>query len=419
MAFVMSAGLAQVESSVKAVGRGNGRRYTLVQNCFRYFDLQNIGGSPHHLSLFQMPGAFTFGRHRKKVDIEQTFRLLTDIFQFSPERLWATYFHGDMVEGIELPSDDESCEAWIDAGVPPEQVIGLGADHNFWKQNANFVGANHAAKCGPNTEIFFDKGKHLNCGTDCSPPCGCGRFVEISNTLFITLNIDENGRTVFPLDEPFTETVIGSERVEMLLQGVSSVFNIDCIKPMVEFVINQSKNTFEEKDVEISKHSHIIADHIRAIIFLTADGAPPPGKGGRARLMRKLIREMLTSIKILNVYDKGFIPSLIDCMISLYSKENIKLPAYRQRALDHIIQESKSFDKTIEKGLRQLRRLSSAPYKKSISGEEILALEKHFGVPMPLLENEVHKLRLRFDLQEYLSAYSEWKSNLLESNSGK
>jgi len=418
MAFVMSAGLAQVESSVNAFGGGNGKRYTLIQNCFRYFDLKNIGNSPYHLSLFQMPGAFTFGSHSKKSDIKQTFRLLTDVYRFSAQNLWATYFKGDVVEGIKLPADSESCNAWVGVGVPENQVLGLGAEHNFWKQNANFVGENHAAKCGPNTEVFFDNGRHLKCGPDCIPPCGCGRFVEISNTLFITLNIDANCRSVFPLDEPFTETVIGAERVAMLLQGASSVFDIDSMAPIVEFVRDQAIHDSDEwrKEDGAQTHSQVIADHIRAVLFLTSDGAPPPGKGGRARLMRKLIREMLTSQKLLGINGKGFLPDLIDVVIDLYSREHRRMAAHRKKALEYIVHEGDCFDKTLDRGFRRLERLMENKLDGKISGREILLFEKDCGVPVPLLERDLERMKLQFDSQEYLSAYRKWEARLVESN---
>jgi alanyl-tRNA synthetase len=418
MAFVMSAGLAQVESSVNAFGGGNGKRYTLIQNCFRYFDLKNIGNSPYHLSLFQMPGAFTFGRHRKKSDIEQTFRLLTDVYKFSAQDLWATYFKGDVVADIELLADSESCNAWVGVGVPENQVIGLGAAHNFWKQNANFVGENHAAKCGPNTEIFFDRGLHLKCGPNCMPPCGCGRFVEISNTLFITLHIDENSRAVFPLDEPFTETVVGAERVAMLLQGASSVFDIDRMAPIVEFVRDQAINDSDEwrKEDGAQTHFQVIADHIRAVLFLTSDGAPPPGKGGRARLMRKLIREMMTSQKLLGINGKSFMPGLIDVVIDLYSKELPRMAAHRKKALEYIVNEGDCFDKTLDRGFRRLERLMENKSDGKISGREILLFEKDCGVPVPLLERDLERMKLQFDSQEYLSAYRKWEARLVESN---
>ena len=126
MSFVMSAGLVQVETSAILHGGRSGDRYALLQNCFRHFDLDRVGGSDTHLSLFQMPGAFAFGPVNKRDRIAQTWALLTEAYGFRADALWVTYFAGDEVAGHSFGPDQEAYQTWCDLGVPIERIVGLG-----------------------------------------------------------------------------------------------------------------------------------------------------------------------------------------------------------------------------------------------------------------------------------------------------
>ncbi|HEY72314.1 MAG TPA: hypothetical protein G4N99_03500 [Thermoflexia bacterium] len=415
MSFVMSAGLAQVETSAMLRGGRVGDRYALLQNCFRYFDLVNVGESDIHLSLFQMPGAFTFGPVSKRDTIARIWGLLTKAYGFHPDSLWVTYFAGDEVAGHTFGPDLETYQAWRRAGVPPDRIVGLGAEHNFWKQGASVVGAEHVPKCGPNTEVFFDRGAHLSCGATCCPGCGCGRFVEFLNTLFITLHIDDDTAIVKPLEEPFTETVVGTERVAMLLQGASSVFEIDSVQPLIEHV----RDFTQAQALPVAdriRHERILVDHIRALLFLVADGAPPPGKGGRARLMRKLVREMLTSQKLLDIPDPAFIRSLVESTLDLYTDQHPRLSSAQNKLLEYVTDERGRFERTLQAGRRQLDRLLTRQGKRHISGEDMLDLEKRHGVPEPLLEVILTQRQVRFSQQAYRAAHARWRRAVVGAN---
>lgn len=385
MTFVMSAGLVQVETSARVHGGLADKKYALVQNCFRYFDLVNVGQSATHLSLFQMLGAFTFGPFSKRECVSQIWRLLTQVYGFQPDSLWVSYFAGGEVAGRLFAPDRESQLAWRDTGLPESQIVGLGAEHNFWKQSANVVGKEHTPKCGPNTEVFFDRGAQLACSPACRPGCRCGRFVEFLNTLFITLHLDEAANVVKPLAEPFTETVIGAERLAMLLQDAPSVFEIDEMRPLLEYVqANVTAHTLSLADR--TNHERILADHVRALVFLTADGAPPPGRGGRARLMRKLVREMLTSQKMLGLADLKFMPSLVEVALCQYAHRQPALRQAQERVLCYIAAEQHLFEKTLRDGQRYLERLLRQRGNIDLSPQDVVDLEKFHGVPRLLVE---------------------------------
>ena len=320
----------------------------------------------------------------KQTCTAQIWDLLTNEYGFPPETLWATYFAGGEVAGHLFEPDTETYQAWRRAGLPPERVIGLGPEHNFWKQGSSVVGEREAPKCGPNTEVFFDRGKALACGPDCAPGCRCGRFVEIQNTLLITEHMEDDTGIIRPLREPFIESVIGAERVAMLSQGKESVFEIDSIFPLIKHVRGAMQAPLFPV-VEQSKQERILVDHLRALLFLTADGAPSPGRGGRARLMRKLARGMITSQKLFKIAEPTFVSSLIDLALDLYAGQQPQLPPARQTLLNYLGEERALFERTLARGKRKLNRILKNKSGK-ISGKDMVDLEKRHGMPAPLLE---------------------------------
>lgn len=406
MSFVMSAGLAQVERSAAQQGGKSGDHYALLQNCFRYFDLDTVGNSDIHLTLFQMAGAFTFKSVNRQTCAEQIWDLLTLEYSFQPEALWVTYFAGGEVGGHYFGPDQATYQAWRQVGLPPERIVGLGPDHNFWKQGSSVVGEREAPKCGPNTEVFFDRGQALACGSDCAPGCRCGRFIEIQNTLLITEHMDDKTGVVRPLDEPFIESVIGTERVAMLSQGKESVFEIDSVYPLIEYVRQYTQRPLSPC-VDQTKYERILVDHLRALFFLTANGAPPPGRGGRSRFMRKLSRGMITSQKLLKISDPAFIASLVDVALNLYTDQHPQLPPSRQELLTYLAGERTLFEKTLRRGKRRLDRILNRQ-NGQISGEDMVKLEKHHGMPEPLLEVLLARKQVTFSRQAYQSAYAAW-----------
>jgi alanyl-tRNA synthetase len=404
MSFVMSAGLVQVETSARQHKGPLGDRYALVQNCFRHFDLDQIGESDLHLSLFRMPGAFLFGPVDREAAIARTWRLLTGVYGLPVDRLWVTCFSGDLVAGHRFEADREARDAWLGLGLPVERIVGLGAGHNFWKQGASVVGEEHVPKCGPNTEVFFDRGAHRACGPGCKPGCSCGRFVEFLNMLFITWHIEDKAGIVRPLEAPFTETVLGAERVAMLLQGAPSAFEIDSIRPLVEEVRRIAHAT-SIPAADRWRQERVLVDHLRALLFLTADGAPPPGRGGRAYLMRRLTRGVLTAQRLLAFPEIGAIDSLLHVALGLYAQDHPQVFRAQMLLRDCFSEEHAHFQRTLERGQRHLDRLLKRRGDGRISGEEMVEFEKQHGVPEPLLEMILRERQIQYSRDAYRAAY--------------
>jgi alanyl-tRNA synthetase len=409
MTFVMSAGLVQVEMSLDQLGHSDdGDFYVLRQNCFRHFDLDSVGKSNVHLSLFEMPGAFTFGLNDKAMAVQQVWDLVTKTLEIDPARLWVTYFGGGTKGGHQFPPDVETYQAWRQIGLPEERIVALGPNDNFWMQGGGIDGHEPSRKCGPNTEVFFDRGEDLRCSAECRPGCRCGRFVEFANSLFIFAEVDEETGALRPMDRPFDETVIGTERVAMISQGKASVFEIDCIRPLVDkvrfFCSGSDADDWTDRAVQI------ISDYVRALLFLIADGAPPPGKGGRQRIVKLLIRGVVTQQRILGISSSSFLPELIDTIITTYGEQYPKLADGRQLLLDYFAGERMRFEKTLQKGYRRLDRLVETS-KRAPSGEQMVDLVKKHGFPLPLIKAALHQRGFDFEDQAYHNALMKWRES--------
>lgn len=409
MTFVMSAGLVQVETVLNHRERSwSGKEYVLLQKCFRHFDITTVGTTDMHLSLFEMPAAFSFGPVREIDSIHRMWELLTSTFGFPEENLWVTYFAGDEIFGHTFEIDSEVCYAWREVGLPEERVIGFGANANFWKQGDGISGQGRYHKCGSNTEVFFDRGSYLSCGSGCRPGCHCGRFIEIANLDFVGAEIDKQTNILRPIANPFTELVIGAERMAMILQQRKSIFDIDSIASIKRTVRKFSKtNGIPSKMV--SESENILVDHWRAIIALVADGAPPPGKAGRQRIMKILIRGILARQMILGV-DPNYLSSITDAMIAgcLESQNPIKI---QDTVLSYLKIESERFMQTLDKGRRQFQKLLTNNGN-SLTGEEVVHLEKQWGVPSTIVELWLLERELYFDNSAYEDALRGWRSSI-------
>jgi alanyl-tRNA synthetase len=412
MSFVMSAGLVQVENSLAKSIKREGNRYVLVQECFRHFDLEKVGTDDTHLSLFEMPGAFIFGPDGKSGTVRGMWTLATSVLGLDKDHIWATYFNGGQVKDDNLPEDIETRDAWLKSGILENHIVGLGIDKNYWIQGKGIEDVSVSKKCGPNTELFYDRGTQRACGENCKPGCNCGRFVEFSNSLFICSEIKRDKRFIQPLENPFTETVIGTERIAMIRQGSQSVFEIDSIKPLITTL-----HQFVRKTITLEMliaHERVIADHLRGLYFLIADGAPPPGKDGRARIIKMLIRRVATRLIILDIDPRLILSEILACVSRMASK-NMQGAEIKKQVITYFLSEYERYSRTIKRGEYKLMQILKENGGDTLSGPQIVCLEKQWGLPSLLTAMILQKLELSFQEDEYksvLSIANETKENL-------
>jgi alanyl-tRNA synthetase len=392
MSFVMSAGLVQVEKSLAQIKNRDSDKYVLVQKCFRHFDVEKVGNDEIHLSFFMMPGAFIFGESDCTQIIQQMWEFATNILEFPKERLWASYFQGDMVLNTRIEEDLPTRSTWLAMGLSPKRVVGLEKKHNFWIQGNGLQGNAEPRKCGPNTELFYDKGQELACSNNCLPGCNCGRFVEFSNTLFIRYQTDHICQELIPIANPFTETVVGAERVAMLTDGVSSVFKTEeysYISDVICSFVEQSPTTTQDKQ----KHVKVISDHLKALYHLVSDGAPPPGKDGRQRIIKILIRRIFARQMLLGITSATFLRETIH---AIASHESIPASSETCSKLEsYFAEETDRFSKTITRGRIQIENMLSRNNNNRLSLEQISILETQGGIPGILTDSILESLHAK------------------------
>ncbi|MFZ1570503.1 MAG: alanine--tRNA ligase-related protein [Thiolinea sp.] len=294
MSFVMSAGLIQVENNLETIIEETGGKFTFTQPCFRHFDLQQVGLDPTRLSLFHMAAAFNIGSSERETVLPRLWYFLTEVLNLAQEHLWISY-----LDDAELGRDQASFDCWQGLGVKPSHLIPLDQQHCFWRQRSTGQIASDGKKCGPHTEVFYERIEVAcpQCEQRRAPigTCRCGRFVEIANSLFIENYLNEFGQLI-PAPTVFAECVVGLERLEMILRHLPTVYHIQRFAAWR----NQFSALLPPHNTEAEQALGLILDHLSAFISLVEHGAPAPGRGGRKYIMRKLARELMKKMLLLD-----------------------------------------------------------------------------------------------------------------------
>jgi len=290
MSFVMSAGLIQVESDLDQIVEDTGGQFVFTQPCFRHFDVKQVGLDTTHLSLFHMSAAFHIGCSERETVLPRLWHFLTKTLSLDNKRLWVTY-----LDDTEYGRDQRTFDCWKEAGVDESHLIGLSQEHCFWRQRSTGQIASDGKKCGPHTEVFIER-DGFECGEHCEKgnpgACRCGRFVEVSNSLFIENYVSDDGKLI-PADTVFSECVIGVERLAMVLQKAPDVHHVDRFEAWRKVLKPQlAQITSEQYEPSVN----LILDHFSAFNKLISEGAPEPGHGGRKYIMKRLARSAFQKI---------------------------------------------------------------------------------------------------------------------------
>ncbi len=275
-------------------------RATSSQKCLRTDDLDKIGKTDFHHTFFEMLGNFSFGDYFKKEAIAWAWEFLTHELKLPVEKLWVSVYK----------DDKEAKEIWLkDIKINPKRLVELGDKSNFWPSEAKEKGPN--GPCGPCSEIFFDYGENPHCSNQsCNPDCDCGRFSEVWNLVFTQFNRKEGG-VLEPLPHKNIDTGMGLERLTAVVQGKKSNYDMDLFLPILKAIdheLEKAKLTLERSQ------KHIMADHIRAIVFAISDGVVPSNKE-RGFVIKRLITDG-TDI-ILRNHGHPFIHKLVPVIVEL------------------------------------------------------------------------------------------------------
>ena len=364
-----------------------GKRLTDYQKCLRTNDIDEVGDN-RHLTYFEMLGNWSLGDYFKEEAIAMSYELLTKEFGIDPNKLSVTCFAGDE----DAPRDDVAANAWKKAGIPKERIYFYGKDDNWWI-------AGEEGPCGPDTEMYLDTGKPA-CGPDCQPSCGCGKYVEIWNNVFMEYYKSKDG-SITKLKQQNVDTGLGLERMTMLLQGKETPFDTEIFLPIME----KLKELAKQDAIESRR---IVAEHLRASIMVIADGGKPSNID-RGYVLRKLIRRMTRHLNKLqiNLEELG---KLIDLYIDTLQELYPELQSKKEMIKQTIIEEKNKFMKTLLHGEKEFEKVvakAKQENKTIIDGYTIFKLYETYGFPPEITTDLAKEQGFYVDLSEFDKLFKE------------
>jgi alanyl-tRNA synthetase len=347
-------------------------------------DLDDVGRTARHLSLFEMLGNFSFGDYFKDGAIDLAWEFVTREMGFDPERLWATVFAGD--PELELGKDEVAVGGWERVGIPRERIVGLPRAENFWQ-------AADTGPCGPCSELYYDRGEEYGCRRpECAPGCDCDRFLEFWNLVFMEFDLAVDGELT-PLPQQNIDTGLGLERGAMLLQGVESVFDTDGYQRIMDWVAEESGVAYGDSP-QATKAHRVLADHGRAMTFLIADGVTPSNEA-RGYVARRLIRRAVQQAQRIGLECVFRLPAVVvEQMESAY-------PELRDHAeeIERIVKaEEERFRETLARGLKVFEEIADA---EAITGEQAFTLAATYGFPIELTAELAEERGQVVDVDEF------------------
>ncbi|RUM89018.1 MAG: alanine--tRNA ligase, partial [Thermodesulfatator sp.] len=401
-----NAGMVQFKRVFLGEEERSYRRAASCQKCMRaggkHNDLENVGYTARHHTFFEMLGNFSFGDYFKAEAIEYAWEFLTRRLGLPRDRLYVTVFR----------EDNEAAELWHKiAHLPAERIVRLGEKDNFWAMG-------DTGPCGPCSEIIYDQGPELGCGRpDCGPGCDCDRFLEVWNLVFMQYERDETG-TLKPLPRPSIDTGMGLERITAVMQGVPSNYDTDLFAEIMSHIAELSGKDYREGG-EITVAFRVIADHLRASVFLIADGVVPSNEG-RGYVLRRIIRRAQRFGRILG-FTEPFLFRLVPSVVQEYGDFYPELPRAEQAAQKILEIEEGRFLETLSRGLEileeELRKLS-ARGERYIPGEIIFRLYDTYGFPQDIVRDVALSRGFEPDLAGFERLLAEARARSRESWKG-
>jgi alanyl-tRNA synthetase len=381
-----NAGMVQFKDVLLGREKRDYVRATTSQKCVRaggkHNDLENVGRTARHHTFFEMLGNFSFGDYFKEEAIRFAWTFLTQEMALPIDKLWITIYE-----------DDDEAEGFWKAHVSPDRIVRMGEKDNFWSMG-------DTGPCGPCSEIHVDQGPALGTGPEDILGGEGDRFLEIWNLVFMQYNRDASGNLT-PLPQKGIDTGMGLERIAAIMQGVHSNYDTDLLRPIiatVEELIGKPYGHDDNDDVSM----RVIADHIRAICFLLADGVLPENTG-RGYVLRRIIRRAARHGKMLG-FEEPFMYRLVDMFAALMGESYPELRQHQSFITKLLLSEEERFLNTLHQGLRELDALVEAHRTDGtgvITGQEAFKLYDTFGFPIDLAEEVVADAGMQLDRDSF------------------
>jgi alanyl-tRNA synthetase len=358
-----------------------GKRLVNVQRCIRTDDIEEVGDNTHH-TFFEMLGNWSLGDYFKKEAIEFSFEFLTKILKIPLDKLAVTCFAGDK----DSEKDQESYKMWVSLGIPEERIAFLPKKNNWWGP------AGQVGPCGPDTEMFYWS-KNSKVPKKFDPEDN--NWVEIWNDVFMQYEKNKEGN-YNPLKQKNVDTGMGVERTVAALNNLDDNYETTLFKPIIEEIEKISHKKYQEN----KKEMRIIADHIKAAVFIISDGIFPSNTG-QGYILRRLIRRAIRYGKILNI-EVNFITKISEKIFKIY-KDYSELESNKNNIIIKLDEEENKFRKTVERGIRQFEKISAE--QKHLSGKDAFLLFQSYGFPIEMTEEMCNEKNIKLNKKEFQEEY--------------
>jgi alanyl-tRNA synthetase len=388
-----NSGMVQFKNVFTGQERRPYSRATTAQKCVRaggkHNDLDNVGYTARHHTFFEMLGNFSFGDYFKPLAIEHAWTLLTRDFGIAPDKLLVTVY----------ADDDDAAALWRKiAGLPDSRIIRIATADNFWRMG-------DTGPCGPCSEIFFDHGESIPGGPPGSPDEDGDRFIEIWNLVFMQFEEGPPGtRTSLP--HPSIDTGMGFERFVAVMQGKHNNYDIDMMRALV---LASAEVTGQDPDGPFQTSHRVVADHLRSVSFMIADGVLP-AKDGRGYVLRRIMRRAMRHLHMMGTREPAFhrlVPALVRQMGSAYAE----LPRAEPLIVETMRLEEDRFKAMLERGLgllsEETARLGEGG---ALPGGVAFKLYDTFGFPLDLTQDALREQGRAVDVAGFDAAMHEQRT---------
>ena len=371
------------------------------QTCLRAQDIEDVGDN-RHTTFFEMLGNWSMGEYFKRQQIEWFFEFLTEIVGLDPHKIYVSCFIGD--EKNNIPRDDEAAQIWqevftkkgIDAkivdldsaengdklGMQGGRIFFYNDKENWWSRGGGIDSTPIGDPCGPDSEVFYDFGEqhHDVSFGQAHPASDSGRFMEIGNQVFMQYRRLDDG-SFEPLARKNVDFGGGLERIAAAAIDSPDVFKISLLQP----IIKKMESLSGEEYATHTASMRVIADHLRAAVFLAVDGCVPSNKE-QGYVMRRLLRRAIRYSFDLGI-EQNFLEEVVPVIADLYEADFPEVKENRESIIAVLVKEEKAFRQTLRKGLRQMRHYIDD----GLTGEELFMLYDTFGFPVELSTEEAYK----------------------------
>ena len=371
------------------------------QTCLRAQDIEDVGDN-RHTTFFEMLGNWSMGEYFKRQQIEWFFEFLTEIVGLDPHKIYVSCFIGD--EKNNIPRDDEAAQIWqevfakkgIEAkiveldsaengdklGMQGGRIFFYNDKENWWSRGGGIDSTPIGDPCGPDSEVFYDFGEQYHDASfgRAHPASDSGRFMEIGNQVFMQYRRLDDG-SFEPLKRKNVDFGGGLERIAAAAIDSPDVFKISLLQPIIKKLESLSGEEYATHTASM----RVIADHLRAAVFLAVDGCVPSNKE-QGYVMRRLLRRAIRYSFDLGI-EQNFLEEVVPVIADLYEADFPEVKENRESIIAVLVKEEKAFRQTLRKGLRQMQQYIDD----GVTGEELFTLYDTLGFPVELSTEEAYK----------------------------